>query len=405
MASSEYFIVFSKNGFVYYEIGNAPIYLNSLIEKIDLKLIYNIKTIQDKFVEYKIQGVLIFLCISNKKNNLEKFIKDYYTIYPNKLYNDDQKNISVSKIRNISQRLFCKSFSLFTGKIHFEELKSKIIDHFIKMNIEIKYANMLHDNIIQEFLDEKTQWINENDFKIKSKIVLSKLIPSLNHVNLINEIKETNKEGKSFVFCFVGVNGVGKSTSVAKMTKWLLEHKLSVFIAACDTFRAGAIEQLKTYVDQFVTAGHDVGFYKSGYNKDDAIVAKTAIAKAHENNYNVVLIDTAGRMHNNGMLMSSLSKIIRVNAPDHIIYVGEALTGNDSLNFVEEFNKYISNARAGKKIDSIILTKIDTVDKKLGQIFNLTLKTQAPILFLGCGQTNSDLIEVDTDKILNLLLN
>lgn len=405
MASSEYFIVFSKNGFVYYEIGNAPIYLNSLIEKIDLKLIYNIKTIQDKFVEYKIQGVLIFLCISNKKNNLEKFIKDYYTIYPNKLYNDDQKNISVSKIRNISQRLFCKSFSLFTGKIHFEELKSKIIDHFIKMNIEIKYANMLHDNIIQEFLDEKTQWINENDFKIKSKIVLSKLIPSLNHVNLINEIKETNKEGKSFVFCFVGVNGVGKSTSVAKMTKWLLEHKLSVFIAACDTFRAGAIEQLKTYVDQFVTAGHDVGFYKSGYNKDDAIVAKTAIAKAHENNYNVVLIDTAGRMHNNGMLMSSLSKIIRVNAPDHIIYVGEALIGNDSLNFVEEFNKYISNARAGKKIDSIILTKIDTVDKKLGQIFNLTLKTQAPILFLGCGQTNSDLIEVDTDKILNLLLN
>ena len=145
--------------------------------------------------------------------------------------------------------------------------------------------------------------------------------------------------------------------------------------------------------------------YKSGYNKDDAIVAKTAIAKAHENNYDVVLIDTAGRMHNNGMLMSSLSKIIRMNTPDHIVYVGEALTGNDSLNFVEEFNKYISNAQSGRIIDSIILTKIDTVDKKLGQIFNLTFKAQAPILFLGCGQTNSDLIEVDPDKILDLLLN
>ncbi|EED44052.1 signal recognition particle receptor alpha subunit [Enterocytozoon bieneusi H348] len=405
MVSTEYFIVFGKNGFVYYEIGDAPAYLNNLIGKIDLKSVYNTKIIQDKFVEYKIQGMLIFLCISNKKNNLEKFIKDYYTIYPNRLYNDNLNNISASKIRNVSQTLFYKSFSLFTGKIHFKELKAKIIDHFIRMNIEIKYANILYDNIIQEFLDDKTQWINENDFRSKSKIVLSKLLPSLNHVNLINKIKETNKEGKPFVFCFVGVNGVGKSTSVAKMTKWLLEHKLSVFIAACDTFRAGAIEQLKTYVDQFITSGYNVGFYKSGYNKDDAIVAKTAIAKAHENNYDVVLIDTAGRMHNNGMLMSSLSKIIRMNTPDHIVYVGEALTGNDSLNFVEEFNKYISNAQSGRIIDSIILTKIDTVDKKLGQIFNLTFKAQAPILFLGCGQTNSDLIEVDPDKILDLLLN
>lgn len=146
-----------------------------------------------------------------------------------------------------------------------------------------------------------------------------------------------------------------------------------------------------------------LGFFKSGYAKDDASVAKYAIMAAKKQNYDVVLIDTAGRMHNKENLMLSLTKLIKLNNPDHILYVGEALVGCDSLDHIKEFNKRIKDAVLGRKIDSILLTKVDTVDDKIGQVLNFTFSSNAPIIFLGTGQSNMDLMPLNSEMIAESL--
>ena len=204
--------------------------------------------------------------------------------------------------------------------------------------------------------------ITENELKASIANTLGKLIPTIDHESFIRKIKESKEV---FSICFVGVNGVGKSTTLAKVAYWLIKNNLKVYIAACDTFRAGAIEQLKINVQRFKSGGHEFGFYESGYSKDDASVANAAIKKANNENYDVILIDTAGRMHNKETLMISLSKLIKINEPNHILFVGEVLVGGDSLNHMKEFNRIINEGVLGSKIDSIILTKVDTVEDKI----------------------------------------
>lgn len=400
---NSYFIVFDTRGFVYHEEGKAPNYLNELIIRLDLTKLKETKKVRDKTCEYLVRGNKVYLTLSNTGGILDSEVQKYDEL--NKRETPVEENTKMDKMKGMSKSFVHKSFTLFTGKIKLSELEEKMSSHLVKMNVDPKYSKLLTDDAVSQFKEEETEWITEKEFKSRAKRALSRILPSIDHVNLIETIKKGREEGIPYTFCFVGVNGVGKSTSLAKMTRWLLEHDISVFIAACDTFRAGAVEQLKVHVDRFVSAGKHVGFYESGYNKDDATVAKSAIAKAKEGKYDVVLIDTAGRTHGNKVLMTSLSKIIRVNNPRHIIYVGEALTGNDSVDFIGEFNRYITNGKEDRKIDSIILTKIDTVGEKIGQVFNLTFTVAAPVLFLGCGQTNNDFMEVNPDEIASLLLN
>ena len=108
---------------------------------------------------------------------------------------------------------------------------------------------------------------------------------------------------------FCGVNGVGKSTSLAKVAFWLLNNGLSVLVAACDTFRSGAVEQLETHVTRLSQHGHPISLFCQGYGREPAVVAQQAVAKAKAENHNVVLVDTAGRMQDNEPLMRALSKV------------------------------------------------------------------------------------------------
>ncbi|KAM0678362.1 hypothetical protein BDAP_001076 [Binucleata daphniae] len=289
-------------------------------------------------------------------------------------------------------------FNLFSKHITKEELGEKMETHLINKNLSVEVTKQIINNV----LDEMPDTIKESEFKTKLKEIMAKMIKSINHDSLIGDIK--SKRG-IYVFCFVGVNGVGKSTTLAKMCCWLLKHKLKVYIAACDTFRAGAVEQLKVHVDAFQKSGHNVGFYEKGYNKDDANVAKNAIKIAESEGYDVILIDTAGRMHNKKNLMESLSKLIRVNTIDHIIFVGEALVGNDSLEHLKEFNKAIMFGDSEKCIDSIFVSKVDTVDDKIGQVVNMSVSGECPILFLGTGQTNASLTVLKTEYVVDLLMN
>ncbi|ORD94512.1 SRPR [Enterospora canceri] len=350
------------------------------------------KRVRDMVAEWRIEGDLIYLAIGAKEGVLDTKVEEFKRNRDESAVKNDQGKIG---------RFTRKTLQLFTGKIELGELRTKMVEHLVDKNVTPKYAEQLADGITEQFRLSGRDWATEAELKEQTRKALQRILVKIDTVDLVAKIRNSTRP---FVFCFVGVNGVGKSTSLAKMTKWLLDQRLTVFIAACDTFRAGAVEQLRVHVDRFTGAGRKVGFYESGYNKDDATVAKNAIAKGAEQNYDAVLIDTAGRMHENKVLMSSLSRIVRVNKPDHIVYVGEALTGNDSLDFISEFNRSISKAIPKREIDSIILTKVDTVDEKIGQIFNLMLASSAPILFLGVGQANSDLLEMDSEQITELIL-
>jgi len=189
--------------------------------------------------------------------------------------------------------------------------------------------------------------------------------------------KQQEVTAEPYSICFVGVNGVGKSTNLAKVCFWLLQNKKRVLIAACDTFRSGAVEQLRIHVrnlGQLEVDGEIVGdgtldgkkkieLYEKGYGKDAAGIAKEALAYARKSGFDVVLIDTAGRMQDNEPLMRALAKLVAVNSPDKIIFVGEALVGNEAVDQLTKFDsslKDFSGVSRPRGLDGMLLTKFDT---------------------------------------------
>ena len=207
---------------------------------------------------------------------------------------------------------------------------------------------------------------------------------SLKSIDLVAKAREK----KPFIITFVGVNGSGKTTTIAKVAHLLLEQKLSVVLAAGDTFRAAAIDQLDMHAKKL-----GVKIVKHDYGADPAAVAFDAIKHAQAKHIDVVLIDTAGRLHSNINLVDEMKKIIRVAKPDMKIFVGESITGNDCVEQAQQFDEAIG-------IDGIILTKAD-VDEKGGAAISVSYVTKKPILYLGMGQEYADLVPFDGEQILN----
>jgi fused signal recognition particle receptor len=203
--------------------------------------------------------------------------------------------------------------------------------------------------------------------------------------DLIDLVK--NSEKRPFVICFLGINGSGKTTSIAKVADLLMKNNLSVVLAAADTFRAAAIDQLALHAEKL-----GVKLIKQDYGSDPAAVAFDAVKHAESVKKDVVLIDTAGRIHSNSNLMDELFKIIRVAKPDLKIFVGESITGNDCTEQAKKFNEAVG-------IDGIILSKAD-VDEKGGAAISVSFVTKKPILYLGTGQEYSDLEFFRKEKII-----
>lgn len=229
--------------------------------------------------------------------------------------------------------------------------------------------------------------------------------------------KELASKPDPYSISFVGVNGVGKSTNLAKVCFWLLQNRLRVLIAACDTFRAGAVEQLRVHVRNLGQLRVDgvaldeqkgrVELYERGYGKDAAGIAKDALTYAKAEGYDVVLIDTAGRMQDNEPLMRALAKLVSANQPDKIIFVGEALVGNEAVDQITKFDramKDFSGVSNPRGLDGSLLTKWDTVDDKVGTALTTTSATGLPIYFLGTGQTYTDLRQLRVHHVVNALL-
>ncbi len=195
------------------------------------------------------------------------------------------------------------------------------------------------------------------------------------------------KQKKPYVICFVGVNGSGKTTSIAKVAHLLKQNGHSVVLAAADTFRAAAIDQLQLHADKL-----GIKLIRHDYGSDPAAVAFDAIKHAEAAKKDVVLIDTAGRLHSNTNLMDEMKKIMRVAKPDLKLFVGESITGNDCIEQARQFDSAVG-------IDGIILAKAD-VDEKGGAAISVSYVTRKPIFYLGIGQEYSDLQQFDKDKLI-----
>ena len=211
---------------------------------------------------------------------------------------------------------------------------------------------------------------------------------SRNYLDFDEYIKTKEKPIK---ILFVGVNGTGKTTSIAKVARYLMNQNYSVVLAAGDTFRAGAIEQLEVHGSSL---GLKVVKHKTG--GDPAAVIFDAIEYAKAHNKDVVLADTAGRLHTNINLMDQMRKIVRVTKPDLLIFVDEAIAGNDAVERARLFNESVP-------IDGTILTKTDA-DAKGGSAISIAYITGKPVLFLGIGQTYPDLVKFEPKWLVDRLM-
>lgn len=283
----------------------------------------------------------------------------------------------ISKIK-ISE----KEFSVYE-----EELENLLLENNVALEVAEKIVQELKEKIIgKEFLKKEIETEINDAFKDIIRDIL--IAPP----NLVEQIKEKNADQsrEPYVILFCGINGSGKTTTIAKIAENLKNRGISCVMAAADTFRAASIEQLKEH-------GNKVGVkvISHEYGSDPASVGFDAINYAKKNFINCVLIDTAGRMHTQKNLLKEMEKIVRVCKPDKKIFVGESITGNDAIEQVRSFDWAVG-------IDGIVLTKAD-IDEKGGTSLSVGYVTKKPILYLGTGQAYDKIEVFDKEKFIKHL--
>ena len=277
--------------------------------------------------------------------------------------------------------------------------------NFMHKNVAEDIAEKLCESVRKSLVGKKLQSFSSLSLmtKVAMEEALTRILTPKRSVDILRDVKAAKEAGRPYVMTFVGVNGVGKSTNLSKVAYWLLQHGVSVMIAACDTFRAGAVEQLRTHCRRL-----DVQLFERGYEKDPANVANEAIKAAARQKVDVVLVDTAGRMQDNEPLMRALAKLININEPDLVLFVGEALVGNDAVDQLSKFNERLSDlssiANKTRLIDGIVLSKFDTIDDKVGAALSMVYTSGAPVMFVGCGQTYTDLKRLNVKSVVKMLL-
>ncbi|MBC8435019.1 signal recognition particle-docking protein FtsY [archaeon] len=264
----------------------------------------------------------------------------------------------------------------------FEELFEELAMNLLQNNVAYSVVEKIKIELREKLVGEKAKSIDLEKSLIET---IENLL--IEPQNFIKEIKNSIKNESPYVILFSGINGSGKTTTIARMAHLLKKEKLSVCLAAADTFRSAAIEQLEQHAKKL-----DVPIVKKEYNHDPASVGFETIVYAKKHKIDVVLIDTAGRMNSSDSLMKEIEKIARVTKPNLKIFVGESITGNDATNQAKAFDEAIG-------LDGIILTKAD-IDEKAGTILSVSSVTGKPIYFLGVGQGYDDLEVFEKDKIL-----
>lgn len=298
---------------------------------------------------------------------------------------------------------FSKITSYFGSSADIADVSKKFHDQLVAKNIAPATASAVIDRIRTRLA---TKTVTMPVFKQALTEELTKILTPNVSTDLLYDIK--GNRGRPYVISVVGVNGVGKSTNLAKLAYWFLQNNMNVLICACDTFRSGAVEQLKVHVKNLQRLNSNssttskIDLFEKGYGGGDHVVntAKLAIQYAETEKYDIVLIDTAGRTHSNAKLMAPLKKFGDAANPNKIIMVGEALVGTDSVEQAINFNNAFGNRRS---LDFFIISKVDTVGDLVGAMINMVMATKVPILFVGTGQTYTDIKKLSVKRVVEML--
>jgi len=300
-----------------------------------------------------------------------------------------EKEIKLTKSTRIKGFILSK---IKLSESDLEDLLWKLHIDLIQSDVAVETADFIIENIKRKLLDSEVEKDKIDEY-IKNSIrdVLFDVLTPERDVNLLEDIKSIERSERPYKIVFLGINGSGKTTTIAKIAYYLIKNNLSVVMAAGDTFRAGAIEQIEKHAKNL-----GVRVIKHQKGADAAAVIYDAIEHAKAKNIDVVLADTAGRMQTNVNLMDELKKICRVNKPNLKIFVGDSLTGNDAVDQAKRFNDAVG-------IDAVILTKMDS-DAKGGSTLSITNEIKKPVIFIGIGQGYEDLMEFDKEWFINQLL-
>ena len=290
-----------------------------------------------------------------------------------------------------------KGFSSFVKQTLNEKKLSNSITNLklllLSNDVAIDTADEICDRIVESFKGEQIGRLSSTKkmLYVTLKEIITEILTPDEEIDLLLEIKKKIEMNLPYVIVFLGVNGTGKITTMAKIADYLKKKNISSVAAAADTFRAVAIEQLTYHMNNV-----NVRVIKHEYKSDPASVAYDAIEHAKAKNVNVVLVDTAGRQVTDKNLMIEMQKIVRVSQPDLIIFVGDSLAGNDALFQVKEFKKHVG-------IDANILTKLDA-DAKGGAALSISFETRKPIIFVGVGQDYDDLEAFNRDLFISNII-
>ncbi|MAG61630.1 signal recognition particle-docking protein FtsY [Candidatus Pacearchaeota archaeon] len=296
------------------------------------------------------------------------------------------------KTENLSEEkksFFSRMKSGFSYKITenefndiFDDLELLLLDNNVALDAVDDIKNNLEKKLVGREIKKEEL---ENEIKNELKAAIEDIL-----IEPDNPLEFIKIADKPFKILFFGINGTGKTTSIAKITSFLKNAGFSVVLAAGDTFRAASIEQIGEHADKL-----NVPLIKQDYGADPAAVGYDAIQYAKKNKIDVVLIDTAGRMHTKSNLMAEMEKIIRVTEPNLKVFVAESVAGNDAVDQAKAFHEAVD-------IDGIILSKAD-IDEKGGTIISVSHATGKPIFYLGTGQNYEDLELFNKQKFVDSL--
>ncbi|MFH1711410.1 MAG: signal recognition particle-docking protein FtsY [Nanoarchaeota archaeon] len=296
---------------------------------------------------------------------------------------EEEEIIEEKPKKGLFSRIFSRKYTI--SEEEFSEMFENLELILLENNVALEVADNLRDSLKKQLVDKEIDR-NQLDKEIKSALknsIEQLFVPGFN-------IEDKIKEKSPYVIAFFGINGSGKTTTISKLAYKLKNKGFSVILAAADTFRAASIEQLKQHGDKL-----GIKVISKDYGSDPASVAFDAVEYAKSHKIQVVLIDTAGRMHTKENLIKEMGKIVRVSKPDLKLFIGEAITGNDATEQAKTFNEAIS-------IDGIILSKQD-VDEKGGTSLSVSYITKKPILYLGMGQALGDLKEFNREDVIKAL--
>lgn len=269
------------------------------------------------------------------------------------------------------------------------DFKLSLVENDVAFPVAEQICNEMEkrlDGMQVKRLEDRREIVKKN-----LREVLTATMITNDELDLLSAVREKRGRKEPYVIVFVGINGTGKTTTIAKVAQFLTEKGYSVVLSCSDTYRAGSIEQLEEHASRL-----GLRMIKHRYGADPAAVAFDTVSHARAHGVNVVLIDTAGRMQTDRNLMNELAKIKRVVVPDLTVLTVDSLTGNDAVMQAEEFHKSVG-------VDATVLTKVDA-DVKGGAALSVTYVTKKPVLFVGVGQDYHDLEEFNPEKFVDMVL-